>query len=180
MCQTVSLSSPLVRTILVGVATAALWAGTASAALAPGGCVQFEDLLEGTRYEVPASFSSSGVTITTSAFQWSNGTWTPAGFVEVDDQGESGGTGLDMIVNNITLNFAFGRQVESLRMFYGEYGGNVNLTINGELRNVFDFDELDGQLVGGVMVEVNVSPGDFGVMIFSGTISSFSVGGPEL
>lgn len=151
-----------------------------AAALAPGDCVGFEDLQLGTVYNVPGTFASSGTTITTSAFRWTNGTWTSAGFAEVDDGGLSGGTGYDLEVNNITVNFDFGRPVENLRLFFGEYGGNVNLSINGEFKNVLDLDELDEQMVGGTLVEVSLSPTGLGILVINGTVNSFSIGGQEL
>ncbi len=83
-------------------------------------------------------------------------------------------------MNNITLNFDFGRAVENLRLFFGEYGGNVNLTINGDFRNVFDLTALNGQVVGGTFVEVSLSPTGLGIMVINGTVNSFSIGGQEL
>ena len=82
--------------------------------------------------------------------------------------------------NNITMNFDFGRPVENLRVFFGELGGNVNLTINGDFRNVFGFDDLNEQIVGGTFVEVSLSPTGLGIMVINGTVNSFSIGGQEL
>ncbi len=151
-----------------------------AAALAPGDCVDFEDLQLGTVYTVPANFLSSGTTITTSAFQWTNGTWTSAGSAQVQNIGLSGGTGYDLAANNITVNFDFGRPVENLRVFFHDYGGNVNLTVNGDFNNVLDLDELNEQIVGGTFVEVSLSPTGSGIMVINGTVNSFSIGGQEL
>lgn len=152
----------------------------AFAATGTGTCTTFDDLQLGTTYNVPGSFSSNGTTVTTSAFQWAGGTWTPAGFAEVDDRNLSGGDGYDLEVNNITLGFDFGGTVDGLRMLYRDYGGNINLTINGDFRNIPDLDPLHGQLVGGVLVEVLASPTGFGVLRVTGSVSSFSIGGQEL
>jgi hypothetical protein len=152
----------------------------AAAELAPGDCVDFEGLTLATVYNVSDVFADSGVTMTAAQFQWSNGTWTSGGFAAVQDAGLAGGTGLDLQLNNITLNFDFGRPVEDLVLFFGEYGGNVNLTINGDFRNVIDLVDLDAQMVGGTYVEVAQSPPGFGVLVITGTVNSFSLGGQEL
>lgn len=155
-------------------------ANAAIGALAPGDCVDFEDLTPGTVYDVSNVFADSGVTITAAPFQWSNSTWTSAGFATVSTSGFSGGAGIDMAFNNIALGFDFGRPVEDLRFIFGEYGGNINLTINGDLRNEFDFSALHGQIVGGTLVEVMNSQTGLGVVRITGTVHTFSVGGQEL
>jgi len=155
-------------------------ANVATGALAPGDCVDFEDLTPGTVYNVPNSFADSGVTVTAAPFQWSGGGWTSAGFTRVDTLNLAGGLGNDMNLNNITLQFDFGRSVEDLRFLFGEYGGNVNLTINGDFKNETDFSVLHGQIVGGTLVEVLSSATGFGVVRITGTVISFSVGGQEL
>jgi len=155
-------------------------AGTAQAQLPPGGCVNFESLLPGTTYNVPATFSDSGVNISTGPFEWGNGTWTSTGFTQVDNSGLAGGAGNDMEVNNITLEVDFGRQVENLQVLFGEYGGNINLTINGDFRNVVRFSDLDGQWVGGTFVKAVYYPGDLGELRIWGDVQQFSIGGQEL
>ena len=167
----------------ITIATFVLVFGAANAAigaLAPGDCVDFEDLTPGTVYNVSNSFADSGVTVTAAPFQWSGGTWTSAGFTEVDTSNLAGGLGSDMEVNNITLEFDFGRPVEDLRFLFGEYGGNINLSINGDFRNALNLPALHGQIVGGTLVEVMNSPTGLGVVRITGTVNSFSVGGQEL
>jgi hypothetical protein len=155
-------------------------ASVATGALAPGDCVDFEGLTPATIYNVTDSFADSGVAVTAAPFQWSGGGWTSAGFTRVDTGNLSGGLGSDMEVNNITLEFDFGRPVVDLRFLFGEYGGNINLTINGDFRNESDFSVLHGQIVGGTLVEVLSSPTGLGVVRITGAVNSFSVGGQEL
>lgn len=162
------------------VVSAMLSVRSAIGALAPGDCVDFEDLTLATVYNVSDVFADSGVTMTAAQFQWSNGIWTSAGFAAVQDAGLAGGTGLDLQLNNITLNFDFGRPVEDVIFFFGELGGNVNLTINGDFRNVIDLVDLDAQVVGGTFVEVAQSPTGFGVLVITGTVNSLLIGGQEL
>lgn len=153
----------------------------AAAALAPGDCVDFEDLVVDTTYNVSAVFSTGGAVLTASEFQWSNGTWTSAGFARVDDDNRAGGSGLDMALNNISLAFDFGGPVEDLRLFFGEYGGNVNITVNGDFRNVSSLADLDGQVVGNAEIEVFLAPdGELAVLEVLDTVDSFSIGGQEL
>ena len=165
-----------IASIVLILSTAAPAIGT----LAPGDCIDFESLTPGTIYHVTDSFFDSGVSISAEPFQWSGGTWTSAGSSDVQTLNLGGGTGLDLGVNNINLNFDFGRDVEDLRLLFGEYGGNINLTINGDFRNEPNFDVLHGQIVGGTLVEVLNSPTGLGVIRITGVVSSFSVGGQEL
>ncbi len=151
-----------------------------SADLAPGGCVGFEDLTPETIYHVPDTCTDSGVPITTGEFQWTNGTWTSVGSITVQTTNWAGGLGNDLNLNNITLDFNFVRTVTDLRFLFGEYGGNINLTINGDFRNEVDLADLHGELVGGALVEVIESPTALGVVRVHGTIASFSIGGQEL
>ncbi len=155
-------------------------ADTAYGQLVPGGCVDFESLTPGTVYAVPSSFSDSGVTIDTGPFQWANGTWTSTGFARVDNNNLAGGLGNDIEVNNVNLEFDFGRDVEDVRIIYANYGGNINITINGVFRNEPTLDILHGQVVGGVLVEVVSTPAFFGVIRLTGVLDSFSLGGQEL
>ena len=71
--------------------------------------------------------------------------------------------------------------VTDLSFVFGEFGGNLNLEINGDFRNFEDFAEIDGDTVGGVDVSiVNGFGDDQGTLQLSGNISSFSIGGQEL
>ncbi|WP_264322338.1 SdrD B-like domain-containing protein [Zarconia navalis] len=71
--------------------------------------------------------------------------------------------------------------VTDLSLVFGEFGGNLNLEINGDFRNFEDFADIDGDTVGGVDVSVvNGFGDDQGTLQLSGDISSFSVGGQEL
>ena len=125
--------------------------------------------------------ASAGTTMTTSAFQWSNGNWFTGGQAQVQSNGFSGGTGKDLALNNITVNFAFGRTVENVRLFFGEYGGNVNLTVNGDFKNFNNFADLNGIVIGGASVAVTNGLGnDQGTLMLTGEVHSFAIGGQEL
>jgi hypothetical protein len=143
-------------------------------------CVGFEDLTVGTRYTVGAVFSSSGAEITPKPFTWSNGQITTNGYTEVDDGQLAGASGNDMQVNNINLAFDFGGPVSGLSLNYGEYGGNLNIEINGDFRNFNRFLEIDGLTIGGVQVAVFEFGNGLGSLELTGTIHSFAIGGQEL
>ena len=145
-------------------------------------CVDFESLTVDTRYQFQDSFSDAGVTITVEAFQWGNGNWTNGNYAEVDDLGRAGGSGLEMKFNNVNLRFDFGPSgLNGMTMKIGEYGGNLNMFLNGEFRNFGNFDELDGSTMGGATLAVIGGTGnDTGLVTINGTVQSFAVGGQEL
>ena len=144
-------------------------------------CVGFESLALGTTYHVGDTFSDLGATITAKEFEWGGGALTSSGFAEVANGGQAGGAGQEMIVNNINLAFNFGTPVTALSLRFGEYGGNLNIEINGNFSNFANFVELNGTAIGGVTVAVTNGTGnDQGMIQLSGAIGSFAVGGQEL
>ena len=146
----------------------------------PAGCVNFDTKVAGMAYTVGGTFTDSGVGATLGAFQWSNGTWTSAGSARIDSGSKAGGSGLSLNTNNINVKFDFGR-IGGLTLKFGEYGGNLNLRVNGEFRNFGNFAQINGQSVGGVTVAVtNGNGNDTGTLTLSGVIEVFEIGGQEL
>jgi hypothetical protein len=145
-------------------------------------CVDFESLDVGAEFPTGTSFSDGGVTMTTKPFVWSNGESTSDGFAKVDSNGLAGGSGKDLQVNNTTVAFDWGAVVTDVSCRFGEYGGNLNLEINGELWNFQDFSALPGSRLGYVDVSAEVSSGngERGNLTLAGQVTSFSVGGQEL
>lgn len=147
----------------------------------PPGCVDFEDLPLESEYRVGDTFVASGVSVTGQTFFWSNGTATDNGFARVESGGLAGGSGQDIQVNNINLAFDFGVPLPGLSLRFGEYGGNLNVEVNGDLRNFENFADIDGLQIGGVDVAVTAGQGnDQGRLALTGTINSFAIGGQEL
>ncbi len=143
--------------------------------LVQGYVVMFEDLPLTQQYIIGNSFSSDGVEITCT-------TYDPGAtaFAIVQADGDAGGTGNEIWLNNISLDFAFPIDpLYGLSLQYGEYGGDVIFEINGDLHGAAGFSALHGTMVGGVMVTV-VDIGDKGAIFATGPISSFSIGGNEL
>ena len=145
-------------------------------------CVDFEDLLLRTEYNVGNSFVDSGATITGETFFWGDGTPFNGGFTRVENGGAAGGTGNELQVNNINLAFDFGGPVPGLELPFGEFGGNLNIQVNGDFRNFGNFDDIDGLTIGGVLVSVTApsQTSPRGRLKLSGTVQSFAIGGQEL
>lgn len=143
-------------------------------------CVDFEDLPPGATYHTWDSFLSEGAVITVREFQYANGDWTTDGFTDVSLANLACYFGKEMRVNNCNLEFNFGHAIDAAYLSIGEYGGNVNLKINGAMNNAYDFSDLDGLNIGGVDVHVMGGTGqDCGTMGLIGTIHVFSIGGQE-
>nr|CBH39021.1 hypothetical protein, secreted [uncultured archaeon] len=146
-----------------------------------GGCVDFEDPLLGTTFYVGDIFTDSGATITVQSFQWSNSKWTTDGYAVIGNEGLAGGSGQEIWVNNVNLDFDFGSPCSGISLLFGEYGGNLNIEINGDFRNFQDFVDINGLNIGGVNVlVVNGFGNDKGSLKLSGTINSLVFGGQEL
>jgi hypothetical protein len=145
------------------------------------GCVDFEQQTLGITYHVGDIFIDVGVEITIQQFQWGNGQWTNGGFAEIEILQRAGHQGKDIHVNNVNLDFEFGSPQENLSVSFGEYGGNLNINVNGAFRNFNNFSDINGTTLGGVTFTVTNGFGnDKGILSISGTISSFTIGGQEL
>lgn len=146
------------------------------------GCVDFESVPLGVNYVAFNSFTDSGVTMTVDLFQWSNGTWVTGNQARADDDQMAGGSGKDINLNNVNLRFDFGPWgAEDLTVAVGEYGGNINLRINGDHRNFQNFPDINGATVGGVQVSVSGgAQNQLGTLTLTGQIDDFSIGGQEL
>lgn len=145
------------------------------------GCVDFEQQVLDTVYHVGNIFTESGVEIIIQSFDWGGGQWTNTGYAKIENRQLAGHTGQDIQVNNVNLSFSFGSPRESLSLRFGEYGGNLNININGDFRNFQNFADINGATIGGVTISiVNGFGNDRGFLQLSGTINSFDIGGQEL
>jgi hypothetical protein len=124
-------------------------------------------------------------------FTWSNGTTTSNGYAEIQSAGRAGGSGNEMAINNllVSISVGFGQTLQAVRISFGEYGGNLNVSINNDFRNFDNFSQINGASIGGVQVRV-LSGGlgnDAGQIEFVGTMTDqasglgqLAVGGQEL
>ena len=146
------------------------------------GCVDFETASAGTDFVFLDTLIDSGIPLTVEAFQWSNGTWTTGNYARADTRQLAGGTGKDINLNNVSLRFHFGKVgANDLTISVGDYGGNLNLFVNGEFRNFANFPDIDNSMIGGTLVSVlGAAPNQIGSVKLSGLVKSFSIGGQEL
>jgi hypothetical protein len=144
--------------------------------------IDFEALVLATTYNVTNFFFEDGAKMTVAPFQWSNLITTTAGYARVDNTNLAGHTGKDMRLNNVRLDFDFPINATKVIFYYGEYGGNVNLMINGNLKNSGNLMDFDGSTINGVdvyVVEIPVSGGVQGIVLLKGPIINLEVGGQE-
>jgi hypothetical protein len=147
----------------------------------PYTCLDFEDLVLGTQFSSGDIITTAGVKVYVREFMWSNGTVTPSGFAKVENGGMAGGSGNELAINNINLAFEFPSTIQDFILLFGEYGGNLNIEINGVFHNFEDFKDIDGMNLGGVGISVQGGLGnDMGVLELTGPIDVLMVGGQEL
>lgn len=111
-------------------------------------------------------------------------------FPSLPTRNYAGATGIAMHTNNVNLVFLDpevpGEPVDFASFLWGEYGGNVNLDINGTLFRDEDFTLIPAGFFPGVSVSVQSfgstpgGGGELGKVTVTGVIESFKVGGQEL
>ena len=94
--------------------------------------VDFEDLASGATYHVGDVFVDSSVTMAGAIYWWNASTSTDTGVATVQAAGDAGSTGKELWFNNINIVFNFGGPCQDLTLHLGEYGGNLNIMINGD------------------------------------------------
>ncbi len=70
--------------------------------------------------------------------------------------------------------------VSHISFYYGDQGGNLNIQVNHDFRNIDQFSVLNGSTVGGADVTVKENSVTNGIVKLEGNISAFCVGGQEL
>jgi hypothetical protein len=145
----------------------------------PDLCIDFEGLNPSTIYRVGNSFVDSGVTMVVEQFQWSNGIWTTNGVVRASSSGLAGHLGQELSFNNVNVRFQLSQCVQGLTLLYGEYGGNLNLSVNGQFKNMESMTNVNGTTMAGVLITVTPLGTEMGQLTLSGPIISFAIGGQE-
>ena len=119
--------------------------------------------------------------MTVAPFAFSDGASTRTGVAYVTSEEADGGYGYQIQPGNVNLIFNLSTVPLQLSFLFGEYGGNLNMHVNGDFRNFENFADFNGLVVGGAKVAVLKGYGnDFGYLQLSGAIRSFAVGGQEL
>lgn len=147
--------------------------------------LQFEGLEAGAEFDVGESFSEAGIAATAGPFENASGNTIESGVVRVDTRSRAGGTGQDLQLSQASLAFDLPGSFAATLVTFGELGGNVNLRVNGDQRNVADVLDLDGAVVGGVRVSVAMVGGDrahgqLRLDADSSRIEDLAIGGAEL
>ena len=150
------------------------------------GCreIDFEDLPLNMQVPCGGSMSSNGVLMNLHEFYWDIGSCTNptcGGSVRVYDDGDACRSGHELWLNNVNVEFDYGVTVQAMRIHYGEFGGNVNLIVNGDCHSVPNFADLPSSIGGvNVMVVDAGTPGQgCGHITLEGSIDSVSIGGQE-
>ena len=148
-----------------------------------GCCFRYSDLTPGATYNVGDTITTSGTDIVVEQFQWASGSWTSSGSAEVDTRNYAHGSGNDLNARNVNLHFQFDYPIDKIMFKFGELGGNNNIKVNGDFKNVQDLVNLNGTTIGGVQATVDAyQEGNnwYGKMTLDGGINDFSIGGQEL
>ena len=155
-----------------------------------GDCVEFEDVPFGATYTVGDHFTAwntsgtYGFKVSAVDFQYASGISTSSGHASIGHDGHAGHMGHEVQVNNINLSFKpLGPAPSRISILFGEYGGNINVSVNGVQSNVANFMDLHGTILGGATLEVAYGGlgNDKGQLLIHGvSIAQFTLGGQEL
>ena len=144
----------------------------------------YEDLLTGDTYNYPDTFVTDGILCRQLGFQWGSSTWFFNGTTTVDNRAYACASGNELWLNNSMIAHDFAGSIgsmENVSIQFGEYGGNINIDINGDFRNVANFIDLDGLTIGGVTVHVPYGGhgNDCGKLELTGRVDVLAIGGQE-
>jgi hypothetical protein len=135
----------------------------------------FDDLVLGETYTVGDTFVTSSTPVTVKVFG------TSGNYTRVVNSGMAGGSGKELVVNNVTLDFGIPYPLNGLELLFGEYGGTLHLEVNGNALDFSNFADINGLNIGGVEVTVvNGFGSDMGSLTLTGPVSQFALGGQEL
>jgi hypothetical protein len=150
----------------------------------PSSCVGFDSLAANTSYAPGDIIVDGPVTLYVQSFVSPSGIFS--NYARVRPSARAGGSGQEIEVNNVLLELQLNDALRGITLRFGEYGGSVNLSVNGVLFVVRNFDILNGTILG---IQFSaVGPGASG----QGTgdlklrarrpnaIKQFSIGGQEL
>ena len=105
------------------------------------------------------------------------------GTAQVDVPWNNCGTNNELFLNNISVRVDFGAPARLISLRYGEWGGFLQLEVNGDCQIFQDYRHVHGARVGGATISVvdYGTPGNgCGRLTVTGQIDTFRVGGQEL
>ncbi len=144
----------------------------------------FEDRTLGETFAVGDIFVTEGVTCKVSEFHLPVGPPVIDGSADIDDALFAAGAGYEIHTNNINITYDFGGSIgpqTDLTFNFGEYGGGINVAVNGDLKLAANYIDLDGMMIGGVLFDVlsGGTGGDAGAVRLVGVTDSLMIGGQE-
>ena len=180
--------SLLARTRLSNLASSTCFASAMVAAACIGGGVgadipRWDNAALGSVYSCGDSIYPNGVLTKFYQIIDCNG-WSHCGSAQVVQGGPPCNVDQRLNLNNIAVSFefaAFSGPEDNLFMTFGQYGGFMNISINGSRRVCFtQMGQLDGQTLGGVTMQVTNGFGNgCGTIAFIGTVDSLLLAGQE-
>ena len=144
----------------------------------------FEDRVLGEGFVVGDIFVTEGVTCKVSEFYLPVGPPVMDGSAAIGNTLKAAGAGYEIHTNNINITYDFAGSIGSqtdLTFNFGEYGGGINIAVNGDLRLASNYADLDGMVIGGVVFDVLYGGlgGDAGSVRLVGLTDSLVIGGQE-
>lgn len=148
-------------------------------------CMDFESYTPGIAHPVGTTLTYNDIFGELVAFQWNNGTWTSDGAGTVVNSNHANGSGQEANLDNINIRYNFDTDQPFIVVLrYADYGGNINLGVNGFFHNTNDLSDLNGMNIGGAWVIVSrqnegMSSNHHGTVTLVGSIERFAIGGQE-
>lgn len=141
-------------------------------------CIDFNGLSSGDTFVHNDTISDNGVNL-----KVDNNGWVAPRHAKVDNRSYALGTGLDLNLNNISVDIEFERTPDTIFLQFGDLGGQHKLNINGNVQTLNDLHSLNGQTIGGVNIAVEADTNGhnwYGIIGFAGNLNQLSIGGQEL
>jgi hypothetical protein len=151
-------------------------------------CVDFDSLLPGSTFQVGDYFKDSGSVGIIQAYRWIDNSLTLDGDMSVFNEDaeymESNDENPYVLLKEVNLALVFDCPVEGLHFKYAHWMGGLNISINGD-KWCTSLSKMNGEKIGGAQVTVTTDPTinnghEEGVVMLTGHIDSFSVGGEQL
>jgi hypothetical protein len=154
----------------------------ASAAHADTRCYSAESVPDGMSYHVRNGITAPNHSIKFVSFTSLDGQ-SLEGTAKVTSRNVNGASVKGVELTRIAVRHESESTPTSVVIRYADFGGGVNLRINGVAAVAAHFGELDGRQLGGATVSVQQGqpgPARVGVLRLTGALASFSVGGAGL
>ena len=140
-------------------------------------CITFDGLPLGNTYTVGDQFKDAFAMIEVKPFFFLEEGATSDGTVNVLGADLDGAIDNSLSTGNTNLDFSFTTTLAGLSLEFLDQGGNINMSVNESFVNIEDLTELDGEVLGGVEIDI---VNDDTQLQLSGDVRTFAIGGQEL